>query len=286
MTTVAPRRARALRLVRRLLVLALIGYAALAGMLYVKQDAMLFPRQYTHLHPDSTPPTGARGVVVTLADGTSVEGWYRPGAGRSPESPGPGVIFCHGNAELIDDRLDVMREYSSRGVGVLLMEYPGYGRSTGAPSETSIREAGARFFDLLAGFPEVDPSRIVAHGVSLGGGAAGQIARERPVAGLVLTSTFTSVASFAGRYYVPELLVRHPFRTDDVLRTFDGPVLIFHGVDDEIVPVAHGRALAAIARRATYVETPGRHNNYPPDPRAHWAQIDAFFRANAWLPAE
>lgn len=262
----------------------LAGYGVWAALLYAKQDAMLFPRQFTNLRPGATAPAGCEVVTVTTAQGWRVEGWYRRGAMRSEQAPGAAVIFCHGNAELIDDNVGIMDEYASRGVGVLLIEYPGYGRSQGEPSQAAILDAATKFYDDLAARPEVDRSRIGVHGVSLGGGVAGQIAAARPVAAMVLEATFTSVASFAWGYGLPPLLVKHPFRTDEVVREFRGPIVLFHGTEDEIIPVDHGRALAALSTNATYVEMPGGHNDFPTDREAYWRAIDAWLAA--WAQGE
>ncbi|HRR86970.1 MAG TPA: alpha/beta hydrolase, partial [Phycisphaerae bacterium] len=125
---------------------------------------------------------------------------------------------------------------------------------------------------------DVDPGRIAIHGRSLGGGVAAQIAARRKPAALILESTFTSVASYAQKYCVPKLLVRHPFRTDLVLPELDVPVLVFHGTRDDIVPVKHGRRLAKLARNAVYVEYDCGHNDAPgPGNEAdYWGRIEAF----------
>lgn len=259
-----------------LIALPILLYGAAGCLLYTQQNSMLFPRQYTNLRPNTRPPAGVEAIIVTGPDGEKVEGWFAPGRGCTPAAPGPAVIYCHGNAELIDDNTDYIRAYTTRGVSILLIEYPGYGRSTGTPSQGSITDAGVKFYDSLAARPEVDPARIVLHGKSLGGGVAAQLLAKRPAAAVILESTFTSVASFAGDYYMPQFLVRHPFRTDDVLKRSKAPVLLFHGRDDEIIPVAHGRALAALRPDAIYVETDGHHNDYPPDPRAYWSEIEKF----------
>lgn len=269
--------------VARTLLLAGTGFYVISGcVLYASQDAILFPRKYTNPRPGATPPMGTELVTVTLSDGAIVEGWFKPGA-REGGAPGPAVLFCHGNAELIDDNLGMIREYTRRGLSVMLMEYPGYGRSGGAPSQASITEAGLAFFDVLASRPEVDPARIVVHGRSLGGGAAAQVFKQRPAAAMIVESTFTSVSSMARKYAMPSVLVKHPFRTDEVIRGDPRPLLIFHGTQDEIIPVAHGRRLAEIRPDAMYIETPGDHNGYPPDPEAYWRKIDEFLRGSGLL---
>jgi fermentation-respiration switch protein FrsA (DUF1100 family) len=271
--------------VRSTVMAGVLGYLVWGSGMFLLQDSMIFPRRCATARPDTHAPLGVERWWVALADGSHVEAWFAPGEGRSASSPGPGVIFCHGNAERIDDNTHVLRPYTSMGVSVLLVEYPGYGRSGGEPSQQSITEACEKFYDLLAARPEVERGRIIAHGRSLGGGAVAQLAARRPLGALILESTFTSIADFSGKYLVPAALVRHPFRTDEVLRGFDRPVLIFHGADDDIVPVEHGRALAKIAPDATYIETRGGHNDYPPDPDAYWKAIEAFVARLASPPS-
>jgi pimeloyl-ACP methyl ester carboxylesterase len=97
---------------------------------------------------------------------------------------------------------------------------------------------------------------------------------------LILESTFTSVASFAWGVGGIPWIVKHPYRTDAALRDYTGSVLIFHGAEDDIIPVSHGRALHRMLPASTYIETKGDHINYPPDAKAFWAEIDRFMGAN------
>jgi pimeloyl-ACP methyl ester carboxylesterase len=95
-------------------------------------------------------------------------------------------------------------------------------------------------------------------------------------AALIVESTFTSVASFSARMLVPSVLVKSPFRTDRVLPKFEFPVLIMHGTQDDIIPVEHGRALAALRPDSEYIEMAGRHNDFPLDWDAYWNHVDTF----------
>jgi fermentation-respiration switch protein FrsA (DUF1100 family) len=125
----------------------------------------------------------------------------------------------------------------------------------------------------------VDAERVIAYGRSLGGGAAAQLAARRPVAGLVLVSSFSSVRDFARRYLVPPGLVRDPFDTVRVLRDFEGPVLIFHGRRDATIPYRHAEALARAAPGARLVSYDCAHNDCPPDFEAHWDDVVALLAA-------
>jgi hypothetical protein len=140
-----------------------------------------------------------------------------------------------------------------------------------------------QFYDALAKREGVDPSRIIFHGRSLGGGVAAALGQKRQAAALILESTFTSVAGFFRRFGVPTFLCRHPFRTDEAVTKFRGPILIFHGSHDEVVPVSHGRRLHELAPHSHYVEMDAGHNDFPPDPGRYWEEIRAFLSRNRIL---
>ena len=146
---------------------------------------------------------------------------------------------------------------------MLLVEYPGYGRSQGKPSQASITAAMLAAHEWAAARPDLDPRRIVAYGRSVGGGAACALAREKPIAALVLESTFTSARRMARRYALPGFLVRDPFDNLSVVRGFPGPVLIVHGVQDDVIAARHARALHQAARSAELHLLPCGHNDCP-----------------------
>jgi pimeloyl-ACP methyl ester carboxylesterase len=186
------------------LLLALIGLAAFALLVVTQQRRILYPLRRA---PDATALLRAvEGEQVWLErDGVRSEAWLLPARGRSA-GPAPLLIFTHGNGELIDDWAREFDEPRTWGVSVLLVEYPGYGRSGGSPSETSIRNAIVAAYDWASARRDVDPRRIVAYGRSLGAAASCALAREREVAALVLESAFTSVPAMAARLGVPRFL--------------------------------------------------------------------------------
>jgi uncharacterized protein len=164
------------------------------------QRRILFPRPPIAGVPDR--PKDALQVWLSTSGGQS-EAWYLPPPGSRPR-PAPAIVFFHGNGELIDFLPADFAEARRWGVGVLLVEFPGYGRSSGAPSEQSITEVVLAAHDWMQAQATIDSQRIIAYGRSLGGGAAAILARRRPTAGLVLESTFTSVRSFAHGFWLPE----------------------------------------------------------------------------------
>lgn len=231
--------------------------------------------QYAAPSP-ATVPTFANTQIIRIdtPDGP-VEGWFIPASSSSVERCGPVVVYCHGNAEIIDRQGWFVENYTRMGCSVFLPEYRGYGRSPGKPSEAAIAEDCVRFYDALIQRFNVDPKRIAYHGRSLGGGVAAQLAARRRPAALILESTFTSVASFAHGYCVPEFLVQNPFRTDRVIEQLDIPMLVIHGTRDEIIPVEHGRRLGQLVKNGEYVEYDCGHNNLTGDENAngYWLRI-------------
>jgi fermentation-respiration switch protein FrsA (DUF1100 family) len=168
---------------------------------------------------------------------------------------------------------------------VLLLEYPGYGRSSGEPTQQSVTQATIAAYDLLAARSDVDAQRIIAFGRSLGGGPACALTRHRAPAALLLQSTFSSLRPFARRYMVPSALLRDSFDNEAAVADYEGPVLVLHGEHDELIPAAHGRALAAAAKRGTHIAYQCAHNDCPPQWDTFFAQTLAFLAEHGIVPA-
>jgi len=234
--------------IRRIAAVLLVLFAAVTVLLYVGQRLLVFPGAYFPHTVSLDPPAGVD-VWTRDTDEGAVEAWILPGQGATSATPGPAVVFTHGNGELINIWAGEMSWYTQRGYTVLLPEYRGYGRSEGSPSQREVVEDVIYFYDRLAALPMVDPSRIVFHGRSLGGGVAAQLAAVRPPRAMVLASTFTSIPETAlGPIPVPAFMIKDPFPVEPVLRDYPGSVLILHGERDQAIPVALARKNAAAPR--------------------------------------
>jgi len=262
---------------------ALVGATVLMGLvvvywtgLFVWQRALLFPAP--PLAGVAARPSDAEVVWLETA-GAPVEAWYLPPL-VGARGPAPLLLFTHGNGELIDYWGTTFEEPRRRGLSVLLVEYPGYGRSGGAPSQRSVTAAVLAAFDWARQQPSVDATRIIAYGRSVGGGAATALAGARPVAAMILESTFTSVPVFARRFGAPGFLVRDRFDNLAAVRRFTRPLLILHGEHDEIIPVAQGRALHAAQPASEFYLLPCGHN----DCDQPWAVIVRFLTEHQLLP--
>jgi len=240
-------------------------YLCYCMLLFLMQRQMIFPR-YMIDTPEANTDRYPGTEVVWLETGFgNVEAWYLPPEKEeNPAVPFPAVIFAHGNAEIIDWWPEELTAFTQSGVGVLLVEYPGYGRSDGSPSQKSIRETFLAAYDALASRPDVDRNKILLFGRSLGGGAVCSILGERFAAGLILMSAFKSIRSFAHGYLAPEFLIRDPFDNRAAVSAFAGPVLIMHGKYDEVIPYHHGVALAEVAKNGRLLSYDCGHNDFPP----------------------
>lgn len=267
------------RLRRRLMIYVLTALVFYTAFVWFVQRTVLFPAR---LIPASLHVNPGKDVEVLHIEppellGGKVEAWFIPGRDVSAQSPGPAIIYAHGNGELIDLWQHDLTAYHDLGVSVLLAEYRGYGRSAGTPTQDGITRDFVAFYDLLAQRPDVDKSRIVFHGRSLGGGAVAALAQHRTPRALILESTFTGVPAMAKKFLIPPFLVRDKFDTRGTLADYDGPSLILHGEHDEVIPVDHAHRNAAAAKDATLVVY-DMHHNEPPPTRQYWEDIAAFLR--------
>ena len=263
----------------KVVVWSVVLYAGYCLLLFVAQRQLLFPRYMM-------PPTAGEGqrkipsletIWIQTRFG-KVEAWFLSPNRRPDNQPAPLVIFAHGNAERIDDCAQEMLQFTHWGIGVLLVEFPGYGRSEGMPSQAGITETFVTAYDLMAHRKDVDASRIILYGRSLGGGAVCSLLQHRQAAAVILMSTFTSVRSFASRYLVPAFLVRDPFDNLSVVREFKGPLLILHGKYDEVIAYAHGKSLYQASPNARLLSYECGHNDCPPDWSRFWEEVQGFLK--------
>jgi pimeloyl-ACP methyl ester carboxylesterase len=212
-------------------------------------------------------------VLSVAAAGATIESLFLP-ASDGAVGPKPLVIFAHGNTALIDDWLTGLEGFRERGVGVLLVEYPGYGRSTGTPSEASIRAAFDGAYDRIIADARVDASRIIGFGQSFGGAAICLLAQDRPLRALILMSTFTSSDVFLPRGAA--MPMRDHFNSVQAVSHYSGPVLVIHGRNDPRIPWQQGQLLAAAAPHSTFKLYDCAHDCWQPEHLPFWHDATQF----------
>lgn len=259
----------------RFFTIAVIAYAAYALLVFLMQRQIIYPGR--HIRVNAPPPPGIVPIEVVSSSGRS-KAWFMPPFKRKQGERRPLVIFFHGNGEVIDYLPEQVEGFREMGMGVLLVEYPGFGRSSGYPDEKNITGTAVAAYDAVLQREEVDPERIVLFGRSLGGGAACAVAARRPSAALILQSAFTSTRPFARGFLVPGFLVSDVFDNGKVVGAYRQPILLFHGSSDTTVPPQHSRELQKLAPHARLVEFRCGHNDFPPDWREFYRVIAVFLK--------
>lgn len=234
----------------RVLIGVVLLYAGLCLLAYLVSDRMIF------LPPPATYRDTGQILKLVAADGARISAVHllHPGAAYT-------MLYSHGNAEDLGLIMPALVRLRDWGFSVFAYDYHGYGTSEGSPSERRAYLDVDAAYAHLTGTLGLRPGRIIAYGRSVGSGPAVDLAAREPLAGLVVESGF--VTAFRVLTRVP-LLPFDKFRNIDRIARVPYPVLVMHGTADEIVPVAHGRALfdaASVPRRSLWVEGAG-HNDF------------------------
>jgi fermentation-respiration switch protein FrsA (DUF1100 family) len=211
---------------------------------------------------------GFEEVTLTTADKETIAAWYVPAPSEVPGSAqglrGLTLLFCHGNAGDIGDRIDSIKTFHEMGLNTFIFDYRGYGDSTGKPTEQGTYLDAMAAWEYLTKTRSVAPRDIIVFGRSLGGGVASQLAEKVHPGALVLESSFTSAQDMAFKMfpYLPiRLFCRFKYNSIDRVGKADCPVLIANSADDRTIPFEHGQRLYdACLEPKCFVEMSGDHN--------------------------
>lgn len=255
----------------RVFALIAVGYALLCTLLYLAQERLIF-------FPERD-PLGTRYAFGVPADELfiPVKGAQLHALLFHAKEPRGVILYLHGNAGSLRSWGTVAPALVERGYDVLMVDYRGYGQSTGQINgEAQLHADMAAVYGWLSGrYPE---EQIVLYGRSLGSGLAARLAAEHRPRLLILESPYDSLEAIARRQFafVPPFLLKYPLRTYQWIGEVRSPVVIVHGTADTVIPFTDGERLAAA------VTTPiqfhpiegGDHNDLGQFP-AYQAAIDA-----------
>jgi len=204
----------------------------------------------------------AEDVALISAEGTHLHGWWLPASGSDRA-----LLFFHGQQGNLSFRGNLLHRLQRLGMPILAVDYPGFGRSEGTPSEHGCYAAADAAYDWLVREKKVAPEKIVVLGKSLGGGIATDLASRRPCAALVLVMTFTSTPDVAEHLlpFVPaRLLMRNRFDNLAKIGRCTCPIYLAHGTDDWKIPPAHSeRLFEAVTGARRYFPMPGVGHGWP-----------------------
>lgn len=258
--------------------IVLLLCAGLAGYLMLFEDSFIyFPAKYPAGAWERDEPRAREGEIVARiedvqlagTDGVRLHAWYcTPHIGRGgalePVETKTTLLFLHGNAGNISHRYEIVRDFVKLPVNVLIIDYRGYGKSEGSPSEQGLYTDARAAWDYLTTTRAVPASRIVIFGESLGGAVAIDLASKTNACALVVQSSFTSIADMAAELlpFVPSFMLRTKMDSLSKIASVSCPKLFIHSQSDEIVPYKLGRRLfdAAPAPKQFYEVKGAPHN--------------------------
>jgi hypothetical protein len=247
-----------------ILLLAVVAGLAMAtlGIRLIENRLVYFPPRYPQGFPAAQTYAGdADEVWLTTQDGVRINAFYHsnPASQRA-------LLWFHGNAENIGYGLEHLRALATLGVNILAVDYRGYGKSEGSPTEAGVYRDADAAYDYLRQQRQIRPENIIVYGHSLGGAVAINLASRRPCGGLIVQSSFTSARAMARLMLsLPlfEYVVKSRFDSLERVRDVHAPVLIVHGTRDEVIPYVMGEQLfrAAPQPKQFYRVEGAGHNN-------------------------
>ena len=235
---------------RAVLIVLTVGVLAVA-LMWTLQRKLIYLPSTGPLPPAAQVLDGARDVRLRTSDGLELGAWYLPA-----RNGGATVLVAPGNGGDRSGRAPLAAALGARGLGVLLLDYRGYGGNPGDPSEEGLARDVRAARDYLLEQAGVPPDRLLYYGESLGAAVVVELATAHPPAGLVLRSPFVDLAS-VGQMHYPYLpvraLLRDRYPVADRLHEIDVPTVVVYGSRDSIVPPGQSRAVAEAAAGPTRV---------------------------------
>ena len=235
-------------------------FLGLMLLLFVFQEKMVF---FPGKRLGDTPEAAGlhyEDVYLVTDDDIKIHGWYVP----HPDAQAT-LLFFHGNAGNLSHRLESISIFHDIGLAVFIIDYRGYGRSEGRPTERGTYRDAMAAWNYLVGERRLRPDEIIVFGRSLGGAVAAALAAKVTPAAVILESTFTSIKDL-GKHYYPYLpvswIARIHYPVDEYITSFKCPVLVIHSDQDEVVPARLGQRLFDSAPEPKmFLPVSGDHNN-------------------------
>ncbi len=242
-------------------------YVAACVFAYFTADTLIFPVQASSYEDDESI------LKLQAADGELISAIYLPA-----EAAAPLLLYSHGNGEDLGDIRPHLERYQQAGIAVLSYDYPGYGTSTGRPSESGCYAAADAAYRYAIDSLNYEADQIVLYGRSVGSGPSTWLAEKYPVAGLVINGGFSSTFRVMTRIRV------FPWDKFDNLARLPNiqcPVLLIHGKRDQIVPFPHAESNAKALgphARTLWVAQAGHNDLIETAGQDYWDTTEQFIK--------
>ncbi|HKJ66982.1 MAG TPA: alpha/beta fold hydrolase [bacterium] len=242
-----------------IIVISLIAlYFGLSILIYFFQRLMVYHPEKTLTRTPATVGIDFEDVTIRTGDGKRIHGWFLP-----HESPRAVVLYLHGNAGNISDRVDSIRLLHALRLSVYIIDYRGYGKSTGNPTETGTYRDAEAAWNYLTEHRKIPSDQISIYGRSLGGAVAIWLAAHYTPRALMVGSTFSNIRDIARDLFPgfpAVILSRIRYNSEKHIRQVQCPVLIMHSREDDLIPFRHGKNLYEAAHEPkSFLELRGGH---------------------------
>lgn len=254
-----------------IIILLIVGYIK-----YIENRGVFFPIKNIEITPDFI-NLPFEDIYIQTKDNIKINGWF-----ISSNNAKYTILFCHGNAGNIADRLDKISLLYGLGVNIFIIDYRGFGRSQGRPSESGLYLDAEAAYNYLVNIKKILAQQIILYGESLGTVAVINLAAKLKVKAIILEGAFSSGKDMARKIYpfLPTFLFSNKFDSQFAIREIGAPKLFIHSRDDEIVPFNLARKLYDVSREPKqFIEIQGDHNNAFLDSKETYiSSIAAFIR--------
>lgn len=224
----------------KIILLVLLGIYVFGGVaLYYLQERFIFLDKTLPADYQFEFSTEFKELNFTTDDGASLHALH-----FTQVNPKGVILYYHGNAGTLHRWGEVVQYHVGLGYDVVVMDYRGYGKSTGKRSQSSMLADAEMFYDYTKEHYSED--QITVYGRSLGTGLATYVASKNSPKRLMLETPYYDLKSLAQRYYPVfpvGLALRFNFKTNVYIQSVNCPIYIFHGTEDEVVPYRHGQRL-------------------------------------------
>jgi len=229
----------------------------LSFLRYIETRTLFYPTKEIPSFPDRA-NLEFQDVFFKTTDNVKLNGWFVPS--KDAEYT---ILFCHGNAGNISHRIEKIKFFNDLGYSVFIIDYRGYGKSQGRPSEIGFyKDAKAAYNYLLSrGIPA---NQIIGYGESIGGAVIVDLALKEKMKAVILDSTLSSVKDMIKCTYpfVPYWVFSSRFDSESKIKSIRIPKLIIHSINDEIVPFQLGKKLYEVSPEPKdFLQIYGGHNS-------------------------
>jgi fermentation-respiration switch protein FrsA (DUF1100 family) len=184
------------------------------------------------------------------------------------------ILYFHGNAGDLSGWQFVAEDFTQYGYSILIVDYRGYGKSSGTITEEGFYKDAETAYYYLINKKRFTPQTIIVYGRSIGSGIAVDLASKHRIHGLVLESPYASLAQLAKEkfpFFFPSLYLKHKFNNLEKIAQVKAPVLFIHGQKDSLIPVSHTEKLfqTCTGKKQKIIIAEGAHNDLNAYPEYH-----------------